>query len=136
MEIVIQAKKLSKDYVRDENRVSALKNVDLEIACGGFLALMGPSGSGKSTLMRLLLGFETPDAGTVTYDGRELSTEKPLLFLVAPALHVHPATDTLLRYFSPEIEWQFVGIDERWREGVRVVFRKRPEAKQYHRGAA
>jgi hypothetical protein len=59
--------------------------------------------------------------------GRELSTEKPLLYLVAPALHVHPATDILLRYISPEIEWEFVGIDERWREGVKVVFRKRPE---------
>jgi len=61
------------------------------------------------------------------FEGRELSTEKPLLFLVAPAFHVHPATDTLLRYVSPEIEWEFVGIDERWREGVKVVFRKRPE---------
>jgi hypothetical protein len=58
------------------------------------------------------------------FEGRELSAEKPLLFLVAPALHVHPATDTLLRYISPEIEWEFVGIDERWREGVKVVFRK------------
>jgi hypothetical protein len=65
------------------------------------------------------------------FEGRELSAEKPLLFLVAPALHVHPATDTLLRYLSPEIEWEFVGIDERWREGVKVVFRKRPAAKQH-----
>jgi hypothetical protein len=63
------------------------------------------------------------------FEGRELSTEKPLLFLVAPALHVHPSTDTLLRYLSPDIEWEFVGIDERWREGVKVVFRKRPAAK-------
>jgi len=61
------------------------------------------------------------------FEGRELSPEKPLLFLVAPALHIHPSTDTLLRYLSPEIEWEFVGIDERWREGVKVVFRKRPE---------
>jgi hypothetical protein len=61
------------------------------------------------------------------FESRELSAEKPLLFLVAPALHVHPATDTLLRYIAPEIEWEFVGIDERWREGVKVVFRKRPE---------
>ena len=38
------------------------------------MAIVGPSGSGKSTLMRLLLGFETPDSGTVTYDGRELAT--------------------------------------------------------------
>lgn len=64
------------------------------------------------------------------FDSRELSPEKPLLFLVAPALHVHPATDTLLRYISPEIEWEFVGIDERWREGVRVVYRKRSSARR------
>jgi hypothetical protein len=57
---------------------------------------------------------------------RELSPQQPLLFLVAPALHVHPATDTLLHYISPEVEWVVVGIDERWRDGVRVVFRKRP----------
>jgi len=67
------------------------------------------------------------------FGGRELSAEAPLLFLVAPALRVHPATDIILRYLSPEIEWVFVGIDERWREGVRVVFRKRAE-KLVHRG--
>ena len=59
------------------------------------------------------------------FGGRELAAEAPLLFLVAPALRVHPATEVILRYISPEIEWAFVGIDERWREGVRVVFRKR-----------
>lgn len=63
------------------------------------------------------------------FPDRELSPEKPLLYLVAPALHIHPATDTLLRYISPEIEWEFAGIDERWREGVKVVFRKRPEVR-------
>ena len=66
------------------------------------------------------------------FEGRELSPEKPLLFLVAPALHVHPATDILLRFISPEIAWEFVGIDERWREGVKVVFRKRPEREIRH----
>jgi hypothetical protein len=55
-----------------------------------------------------------------------LSPDPPLLFLVAPALHVHPATDALLRYLSPEIDCTLLGIDERWREGVRVIFRKRP----------
>ena len=60
------------------------------------------------------------------FPGQELSTRKPLLLLVAPALHVHPATDTILRYLSPEIEWELLGIDEHWREGLRVVFRKRP----------
>lgn len=60
------------------------------------------------------------------FAGEQLSPEPPLLFLVAPALRVHPATDTLLRYISPEIHCELVAIDERWREGVRVVFRKRP----------
>jgi hypothetical protein len=60
------------------------------------------------------------------FPGLELSPKKPLLFLVAPALHVHPATDTILRYLSPQVEWELLGIDERWRDGVRVVFRKRP----------
>ena len=46
--------------------------------------------------------------------------------LVSPALHVHPATDTILRYLAPEIDWMLVGIQEQWREAVRVVFRKRP----------
>ena len=59
------------------------------------------------------------------FPGRELSMQKPLLLLAAPALHVHPSTDTILRYLSPEIEWELLGLDEHWREEVRVVFRKR-----------
>ncbi len=60
------------------------------------------------------------------FQGKELSPQPPLLFLVAPALHVHPQTDTLLRYIAPEIDWKLIGIDERWRDDLRVVFRKRP----------
>jgi hypothetical protein len=70
------------------------------------------------------------------FGGRELFQETPLLFLVAPALHVHPATDTILHYISGEIEWAFVAIDERWREGTRVVFRKRPHNSLHHRDSA
>ena len=74
MEIVIQAKKLSKEYVRDENRVSALNNVDLEIACGGFLALMGPSGSGKSTLLHLIAAMDRPSSGKVLVLKQDLAS--------------------------------------------------------------
>ncbi len=61
------------------------------------------------------------------FPGREISPQKPLLMLVAPALHLHPTTDTILRYLSPEIDWEVLGIDEHWRDEIRVVFRKRPE---------
>ena len=74
MEIVIQAKKLSKEYVRDENRVSALKNVDLEIACMDFLALMGPSGSGKSTLLHLIAAMDRPSSGEVLVLKQDLAS--------------------------------------------------------------
>ena len=60
------------------------------------------------------------------FAGRELSNAPPLLFLVAPALRVHPTTDVLLRYLSPQIDWTLVQIDEHWRDGVRVVNKKHP----------
>lgn len=59
------------------------------------------------------------------FPGRALSPEAPLLILVAPALHIHPATDTLLRYLSPQIDWTLLAIDEHWRDQVKVIFRKR-----------
>ena len=59
------------------------------------------------------------------FPGRELSSEDPPLLLVAPTLHIHPSMDTVLRYISPEIDWTLAGIDERWRDTVRVIFRKR-----------
>lgn len=58
----------------------------------------------------------------------QLSSEPPQLFLVAPALRVHPAVETILRYLSPHIEWTLVGVDERWREGIKVIFRKKAQA--------
>jgi hypothetical protein len=59
------------------------------------------------------------------FGANELSEKSPQLYLVAPALRIHPTTDKLLRYFSPEINWQLVAVNEDWRGEVKVVFRKR-----------
>ena len=49
------------------------------------------------------------------FAGRELSPRDPVLLLVAPALRIHPTTDQVLQYLSPEIDWTLLAIDERWR---------------------
>lgn len=50
-----------------------LDNITIQANSGEFIALVGPSGSGKSTIIRLLLGFETSENGTIYYDGQDLS---------------------------------------------------------------
>jgi len=57
--------------------VTALDDVSLEIRQGEFFALLGPSGCGKTTLLRIIAGFETPDAGGVTLDGEDLLAKPP-----------------------------------------------------------
>jgi len=53
-----------------------------------------------------------------------LDSKPPMLWLVAPGLRFHSATDTLLRYLSPEIQVTRIGINENWRRGIRVIFRQ------------
>jgi len=58
------------------------------------------------------------------FRGIELSPLPPRLYLVAPALRIHPITETVLRYLSPRVEWSLLALDERWRQEIRVVWRK------------
>lgn len=55
----------------------ALQNLSLHIRAGEYIAIVGASGSGKSTLLRLLLGFETPESGSITYDGQPIQSLEP-----------------------------------------------------------
>lgn len=57
--------------------VKAVDNVSLEILDGEFLTLLGPSGSGKTTVLRMIAGFEKPDAGSIKLDGIEVSELPP-----------------------------------------------------------
>jgi ATP-binding cassette subfamily C protein len=56
----------------DEDGPLVLDDVSVQAQPGEFVAFVGPSGSGKSTILRLLLGFETPEAGSIYFDGQEL----------------------------------------------------------------
>ncbi|MCP4544021.1 MAG: ABC transporter ATP-binding protein [Chloroflexi bacterium] len=70
---MIEAKGLTKVYQMGTNQVHALRGVDMQVAAGEFVALMGSSGSGKSTLLHLLGCLDTPTAGDYHLDGRDVS---------------------------------------------------------------
>jgi putative ABC transport system ATP-binding protein len=69
MENVIVTRGLTKVFGANGNAVHALRGIDLEVARGEFVALIGPSGSGKSTLMAIIGCLDSPTAGTYALDG-------------------------------------------------------------------
>ncbi len=60
------------------------------------------------------------------FPSQELSPQPPRLLLAAPALRIHPANLPVLRYFSPEVDWELIALSEHWRQQLQIVFRKRP----------
>lgn len=71
--IVVKLSKVNKIYKTEEVSFQALKNIDLEIRKGEFLAVIGASGSGKSTLMNILGLLDHPTSGTYELDGEKTS---------------------------------------------------------------
>jgi putative ABC transport system ATP-binding protein len=71
-DLVIQTRDLTKEFVRDEFHVVALKDANIEIHKGEFVALMGPSGSGKSTLLHLIAAMDRPTDGEILVLGENL----------------------------------------------------------------
>ena len=73
---LLEVKNLSKTYGTGETAVHALKNTTFSVSKGEFVAVVGESGSGKSTLLNLIGGLDTPTAGKVFLDGRDLFSMK------------------------------------------------------------
>ena len=71
-EVVIETRNLTKEFVRDEFHVIALKDANIQIDKGDFVALMGPSGSGKSTLLHLIAAMDRPTGGDIRVLGEDL----------------------------------------------------------------
>lgn len=70
---LIEVRNLTKDYVIGDVVTPILRGIDLDLASGEFVALMGPSGSGKSTFMHILGFLDRPTAGTYMFAGRDVA---------------------------------------------------------------
>ena len=71
--MIIDVKQMSKTYRSGEIEVLALRNIELDVEEGDFIAIMGPSGSGKSTLMHILGCLDRPTTGTYLLDGKDVT---------------------------------------------------------------
>jgi putative ABC transport system ATP-binding protein len=72
-DFVLSLRGVTKTIDTGTHRVEILRGIDLDIARGEYVAVMGPSGSGKSTLLGLLAGLDTPTSGSIQLDGVEIS---------------------------------------------------------------
>ncbi len=85
---LVDIKDLTKTYRRDAEAIRVFENVNLDIAAGEFLALMGPSGSGKSTLLNLIAGLDAPDTGRISVGDDEVTAMKPKQLAAWRARHI------------------------------------------------
>src|SRR5258706_8946609 len=69
---LVHVERVEKVFHRGSEDIHVLSNLDLTVARGEFLALMGPSGSGKSTLLNLIGGLDRPTKGTVSIAGERI----------------------------------------------------------------
>jgi len=70
---IIQLEEVNKEYGRGKNTVAAMKDVNLKIEAGDFVAVLGPSGCGKSTLLHVMSGLEAPSSGRVLVDAVDVT---------------------------------------------------------------
>ncbi len=70
---MIQLEKVSRSFIVGDQQVAALRGIDLNIAAGDYVSIMGPSGSGKSTLLNLIGLLDRPSSGTYKLDGGDVT---------------------------------------------------------------
>jgi len=72
METLVRVRGVHKTFARGDEKIDVLQGLDVEVAKGEFLALMGPSGSGKSTLLNLMGGLDRPTSGSIEIGGERI----------------------------------------------------------------
>ena len=140
-EAIIKLEKVWKTYQLDKVEISALKGVDLEIASGGFVSVMGPSGSGKSTLLNMIGCLDVPTKGKAFLKGKDISllSENELAYLrgrtigfVFQEFNILPNLTALENVTLPMI-FQGVPFKEREKRAKEILASMGLEKRIFHR---
>ncbi len=142
-EPVVSLAGIARTYGRGDNVVHALRGVDLEIAEGEMVAVMGPSGSGKSTLMNILGCLDRPSAGRYLLDGQDVAgvSKRDLsairlrrLGFIFQSFHLLPRTSALENVELPLV---YAGVpkQERRARAMAALNRVGLEDRQHHTSA-
>lgn len=87
---ILSIKHVNKGFGVGTHRAEVLKNINLEVKEGEFVAILGFSGTGKSTLMNLIAGLETPDSGSLTFKGAPITEPGPERGLIFQSYSLMP----------------------------------------------
>ena len=79
---ILQAKNISKNFEHNKYNLKVLDGIDMDINEGDFVCLVGPSGCGKSTFLRIMVGFEKPNEGSVIFNGKKVTKSGPERIMV------------------------------------------------------
>ena len=118
---ILKLTNICKDYIQGKEPVRVLKNVNLTVEQGDYLAIMGPSGSGKTTLMNLIGCLDTPTSGDLVLEGQNLSDlnddqladiRNRHIGFVFQSFHLLPKMDALENVALPLL-YAGVGLKER-----------------------
>lgn len=124
---MIKAEGLSKYFESDGRRLEVLKDIDIEIKAGEFVAVMGKSGSGKSTLISLLSGLDHPSEGRIFLDGQSIETlsedeltefRRNLIGFVFQSYNLVPSLTALENVVVPR---QLAGDSDPWKKGEELL---------------
>lgn len=116
---LVEVQRITKEYVKGDQRIAPLKDADLTIERGEFLSLMGASGSGKSTLLNLIAGIDRPTSGQILVDGEDITKYSRTRMARWRAEHVgyifqmHNLVPVLTAYENIELPLLLLGLSSR-----------------------
>lgn len=108
---LLQLDRVTRVFGKGTRSFTAVKNIDMTIHRGEFVALLGPSGCGKSTLLRMITGLITPSSGTVLYRGKPVEGINPYATMVFQSFALYPWL-TVIDNVSLALEARGIDRDE------------------------